>query len=376
MPQDENKSLMPGEHSGFVAVDPVDTDWVSGAETGIIDTPRIPTGDWRPFLTAGKWQRFFWSSGSLETDACVSFSALDGLQAFMNWMVANNQYPASDVAWLKANGYFDAEGKISFSPRFTAKMSGTTLNGNSLPAVAASLRHDGAVPAKAWDAPIEQLQAIVGSAQKAAWDIYYADPGAANIALGQAFALRFDVQYEWIAYPAAPLTMEQFQQKLQASPLQIATAVCPPWNTPEVLQACGAGTAHATLMDNVEPTNFDIRDHYEPFDKRFASDYTITYAMRVVAASKNYQAPHFNYTFNKDLQLGMTDPDVTKLQDALKFDGVFPLAVQSTGYYGPITKKAVGDYQIKHGVLAAPTDPGYGRCGPMTRKALNAQFSQ
>lgn len=82
------------------------------------------------------------------------------------------------------------------------------------------------------------------------------------------------------------------------------------------------------------------------------------------------------HTFAADLQLNDQSDEVKALQDCLRFDGEFPTNADSTGFYGPITQKAVGDYQIKHGVLTAPTDPGYGRCGPKTRAALNAQFSQ
>ena len=81
------------------------------------------------------------------------------------------------------------------------------------------------------------------------------------------------------------------------------------------------------------------------------------------------------HDFQTDLALGQTSDEVKALQDCLRWDGEFPANAESTGYYGPVTQKAVGDYQFKHGVLAAPTSPGYGRCGPKTRVALNAQFA-
>jgi hypothetical protein len=81
------------------------------------------------------------------------------------------------------------------------------------------------------------------------------------------------------------------------------------------------------------------------------------------------------HTFNVDLALNDTSDEVRALQDCLRFDGEFPANADSTGFYGPITKKAVGDYQLKHGVLSAPTEAGYGRCGPKTRATLNVQFS-
>lgn len=82
--------------------------------------------------------------------------------------------------------------------------------------------------------------------------------------------------------------------------------------------------------------------------------------------------PHHNFAY--DLSLGQTGDEVKALQDCLRWAGFFPANTQSTGLYGPITAKAVGDYQVARGVLASPTSPGYGRCGPLTRAALNAEF--
>lgn len=83
--------------------------------------------------------------------------------------------------------------------------------------------------------------------------------------------------------------------------------------------------------------------------------------------------PH--HTFTADLQLNDQSPEVKALQDCLRWDGEFPTNADSTGVYGPITQKAVGDYQLKHGLLSSPSDAGYGRCGPKTRAALNVQFA-
>jgi hypothetical protein len=64
-------------------------------------------------------------------------------------------------------------------------------------------------------------------------------------------------------------------------------------------------------------------------------------------------------------------PDVIVLQNRLKADGVFPSNVESTGYFGAITKDAVGKYQLKYKIVASATSAGYGRVGPLTREHLN-----
>lgn len=64
------------------------------------------------------------------------------------------------------------------------------------------------------------------------------------------------------------------------------------------------------------------------------------------------------YLFNKNLWLGMTDPDVIELQRRL---GVTP----RTGFFGTLTFGAVRQYQKNMGITAT------GFVGPLTRAALN-----
>jgi len=73
------------------------------------------------------------------------------------------------------------------------------------------------------------------------------------------------------------------------------------------------------------------------------------------------------FTFTKNLSLGMTDPEVVKLQDCLAYEGLFTTA--STGYFGPITKNAVVAFQAKYGIDQV------GTVGPITRAKLNELYS-
>lgn len=88
------------------------------------------------------------------------------------------------------------------------------------------------------------------------------------------------------------------------------------------------------------------------------------------------EKPH--YTFNRDLEFSanptVADPDVVALQNILKYENLFPTNVESTGYFGAITKVAVGKFQEKYSI-AMPADLGYGRVGPKTRAKLNAIYS-
>jgi hypothetical protein len=217
--------------------------------------------------------------------------------------------------------------------------------------------------------------------QTKAWNIYYQQPSAAAIALGKEFAARFDVQYEWVAFPSTPSTPQQFHDKLTIGPIQIATAVCPGWNSSTEIQGCGSGVQHATLMDFVEPSGtIDIRDHYVPFEKKFASNYTIPYAMRFICVAKTAPVPPqgFSHHFVAPILLGQSGTEVVALQDALKASGDFPLTVASTGYYGSITQKAVLAFQRKYQVdtPAVLTQLNGTRVGLKTIAQLNALFNK
>jgi hypothetical protein len=66
------------------------------------------------------------------------------------------------------------------------------------------------------------------------------------------------------------------------------------------------------------------------------------------------------HLFTRDLRLKDSNQDVVWLQKCLKWEGVFPEIVDSTGYFGTITKRAVEQFQAAHtikvtGVVASET---------------------
>lgn len=65
-----------------------------------------------------------------------------------------------------------------------------------------------------------------------------------------------------------------------------------------------------------------------------------------------------------DLSLGVRSGEVVTLQTKLQSMGYFPNTTQPTGYFGPVTKQAVVQYQAASGL------PQTGYVGPMTRSAL------
>ena len=75
-------------------------------------------------------------------------------------------------------------------------------------------------------------------------------------------------------------------------------------------------------------------------------------------------------TLKRTLKKGSRGTDVRRLQEILSADEeVYPEKIVS-GYFGALTKKAVGLFQAKHGI-ANEGEPGYGQAGPKTRAKLN-----
>lgn len=76
------------------------------------------------------------------------------------------------------------------------------------------------------------------------------------------------------------------------------------------------------------------------------------------------------------LKRGMENANVRALQEALASDSeIYPEGL-ITGYYGPLTEKAVQRFQAKYGIVSSgtPETTGYGLVGPKTRAKLHEVF--
>lgn len=80
-----------------------------------------------------------------------------------------------------------------------------------------------------------------------------------------------------------------------------------------------------------------------------------------------------HYIFIHPMEFGQTSPDIKALQDILKYEGLYPSNVLSSGYYGAITSKAVLQWQQKHNVapLEELAQLAGRRVGDKTIAALN-----
>lgn len=111
-----------------------------------------------------------------------------------------------------------------------------------------------------------------------------------------------------------------------------------------------------------------------------ARNWFAAHAMNFAFENPYDSAPGGNFTRNLEFTEEVTqDDDVVDLQNILKYEGMFPANVQSTGYYGNITAKAVLAWQLKF-------MPEYGEnelialagkiVGPATRAALNKKYNK
>lgn len=122
-------------------------------------------------------------------------------------------------------------------------------------------------------------------------------------------------------------------------------------------------------------TGYFIFEQYKPF---------IDEAITAVDLPNNWleelqqlpPANEFHHGFYYDLKYGQENEEVRMLQIALKIDGEFPKTQAETGFYGPITQKAVRAFQEKYKVASwyeLKVVNGK-RCGIKTRQQLNKLF--
>lgn len=136
----------------------------------------LPDGDWTPYLPAGEPQYSMVS----DSQGCVSFS--------------NNSL--CEIA-LKQQGY-----DFNFSDRALAKMSGTTIKGNSFAKVADTSRRDGRLLETDWPIP-----------NKFTWETFYAEIPA----LVKQKVIFFEEDYQFIS-----TSLESLKYHLKQCPIQIA----------------------------------------------------------------------------------------------------------------------------------------------------------
>lgn len=358
-------------NTGFIEAVPSPTDFIAGAETGIETVIRVPGGSWEKWLPAEERQ----NSVYFDTFACVSFSALNCVETFVNWMVAENKIGATGQQKLIELGLLDQRGRFNASDRYTAKMSGTGPNGNTLYNVANSVRHDGILAEADWPYPVDQRQPVFVR------EDYYREIPAELQAKAKEVYKVIEIFYEW-AINGTP-NSNVLASVLPRGPVQVAGPVCKGWSTDVPVSFCQAGTGHATTLYATD-ANLRIFDHYAPYRKSLIREYHLPWAMQfeVVPARQSPISiqltpqpvkPPEVFTFTRNLSFGQKSKDIEELQKLLRRLKFFPERYLPTGYYGPVTTSSVLAFQKTHKVagIAELLFLRGRKVGPKTRAKLN-----
>lgn len=349
---------MTEENKGVISPQLSPSDYIAGQETGIMYERINPSGNWTAHLPLKETQFI----NSFDTSACVTFSALNLLEIQLNYLANNKIIPDEVLLKLIEWGYME-NGKFNFSDRFTAKMSGTTPQGNSVQKVWDSIKHDGLVPESMWPS---------GGTKK--WTEYYQEIPQEIKDFAKKILTLLDFQYEWVVTGTcgAP-DIALLQHHLQQSPLQPTHPLCAR-GSDNVFKTCPACvTQHATTIYNINALIEDF-DHYYPYLNQYELNYPFPWIMKGVVTVKKQQvpqpAPVFNHIFAADITYGQRTVEVEWLQKGLNILGY---KIPLTGYYGDITKAAVKDFQIKYKVanIAVLAWNGGKLVGPATRNKLN-----
>lgn len=219
-------------------------DWKFGA----LSSPAlvsIPLGEREAYLPKGETQ---FDSFADFTD-CASRSPVNHLEAIFTYHYLHAMLP-ENKKWFEDNSYVQ-DGKITFSDRYIAILSGTTHQGNSLKSPIEAIRTQGLIPKK-----------LLPKEDWMKWEDYYDSskitPFLKN--LGQEFRTRFTIEYEQVA-------QVHFADVLKDDMLGVAGFA---WGTPVngVYPPTDGSFNHAFLIYNLP--KWKIYDNYvDPVDNDF-----------------------------------------------------------------------------------------------------------
>lgn len=356
------------------------TDFIAGSITGLVPEILEASGQYDLDLPSEERQRL-----QFETSACVTFSALNALETIFDYKVKHNLFTPNQIKFLVQEGYISPlDGKVNFSDRYIAKLSGTTPDGNSFTEVGNTIDGVGLVPESDWP----------WSASVTNWSEYYGPIPQEIKDKGQRFNQHFKTRYQWVVNNQSSQAPSLIKAHLPFGPIQIATQTSEHWSDgTTIIPATGCTCQHATLIygqnDGLYEKDFD---QYNPFKKELAWDYCIPYALQyyvngidndpvmpdIIPKPADPLAKPQHY-FGRDLYKGDVGLDVTWLQKCLAYEGLFTASL--TGTYGKITAEAVFAFQRKYNIanwaeMYLIPDTWYGsKVGPKTRAKLNQLYN-
>jgi hypothetical protein len=109
------------------------------------------------------------------------------------------------------------------------------------------------------------------------------------------------------------------------------------------------------LIDGKKFLKIEDSAHFGGINERWVSEEFFNnrcYTRGMVFDRPNEEPEELLFTFKKIMRLGETSTDVKFLQERLKVEGFFPTHIDSSGYYGEITRQAVEKYQRHYKVAS------------------------
>lgn len=189
------------------------TDWIFGAKTGLqgfsdeifglvvalYAWPNPINGVYQKVMTQvnhvvcffqQKWDKYFpkgeVQKGKEDFMDCVTRGFNNEIEKQINYALDKKLISPETHEWMDKNGYLNSLGKAELSDRFTAILSGTTRNGNSMKAPIDSIHRDGCIP-----------KTMLPKSESMTFDQYHDKEKITKnmLDLGQEFLKHFTVNY-------------------------------------------------------------------------------------------------------------------------------------------------------------------------------------
>lgn len=235
-------------HGLIIETDAHAKDWRAGGISGATKIVLREDGNYRNFLPEAEYQ----SGVYFDTFGCVTFSSLNCLETI-----------------VKTKG-----GSWNKSDRFTAKMSGTTKQGNWMRGVAESVRIDGVVDESVWPYPRKQVDPPY------TWDDYYAPIPEDIKQLGLDWLKEYEVAWEWV-------DLANIRESMKYGPIQVLVRA---WPKPgaDGLYTDGGSTDrnHAVMLSEATDSHYTIFDHYDKVEKQLVPTYDFKAAIQYFLIKK------------------------------------------------------------------------------------------
>lgn len=170
-----------------------DTDWLFGAASQPCRA-LIPAEKRLKYLPVGEVQR-----GTEDFQDCATRSPLNILELKFNYLLGEGLLTKAEIDWLTKKKYLN-KGRITFSNRFNAMLSGTTRFGNSLKAPVDSVHRYGLIP-----------EVMLPQSDTMSWNEYHDTTKITTemTALGKEFLKYFPINYEKVYLADYPDIIKQ-----------------------------------------------------------------------------------------------------------------------------------------------------------------------